>query len=70
MKNKYLVLYINLLGGFKSKTRIVDWSEQAFEKFEELTACAKWKVMQARLEGYDGDRPSLTLIDTSATQVC
>lgn len=49
---------------------VAEWTEDAFNKFEELTACAKWKVMIAKLERLVNGKPSLRLIDTSGKEVC
>lgn len=48
---------------------IAEWTEDAFNRFEELTACAKWKVMIAKFERFVNGKPSLRLIDTSGKEV-
>ena len=50
------------------------WSEEAIDAFEELTYCARWKVLLAKTVNYEktssGLRvPSLEMIDNNTTQV-
>lgn len=45
-----------------------DWTEEMFEKFEELSYCAKWKVVIAKPEQYVGNKPSIRLYDTSGSE--
>ncbi|WAR10175.1 TDRKH-like protein [Mya arenaria] len=41
------------------------WGERLFERLEELTHCAQWWRMLARLDGWVGNVPSVTLFDTN-----
>ncbi|WAR10199.1 TDRKH-like protein [Mya arenaria] len=41
------------------------WGDQLFERLEELTHCAQWWRMLARLDGWVGNVPSVTLFDTN-----
>ncbi|XP_071942396.1 tudor and KH domain-containing protein-like [Antedon mediterranea] len=45
------------------------WSEAAIDKFEELTYCAQWKPLMAKVLSYksteNGTLPSLELVDTN-----
>ncbi|KAL4233290.1 Far upstream element-binding protein 3 [Mactra antiquata] len=53
------------LAGVKSNG---EWSEAAFEKFECLTYCAKWKVLIAEAVNFTNSIPHLILMDTNGTQ--
>ncbi|KAH3753334.1 tudor and KH domain-containing protein-like [Dreissena polymorpha] len=44
------------------------WSDATFERFEQLTYCAKWKVIMAQLIAYEKDIASLVLYDTNKEQ--
>ena len=46
-----------------------EWSDEACLAFEELTHCAKWKVLSARTVGYDDDLPCIQLVDNAPDQV-
>ena len=37
--------------------------------FEQLTHCAKWKVLSARTVGYDHDLPCIQLVDSAPDKV-
>lgn len=45
-----------------------EWSEEAFNKFEELTYCAKWRVIMAKAEYFTDSIPHLSLIDTNGKE--
>ena len=45
------------------------WSKAAKKAFEELTFCAQWQVLMARVIRYCGDDPCVELIDTNNTEV-
>ena len=46
-----------------------EWSDEACLAFEELTHCAKWKVLSACTVGYDDDLPCIQLVDNAPDQV-
>ena len=45
------------------------WTEESIQDFEELSQCAQWAVMMAKIVGYkdtiNGKVPYLELIDTN-----
>ncbi|XP_045179125.2 tudor and KH domain-containing protein-like [Mercenaria mercenaria] len=46
-----------------------EWTEEAFNKFEALTYCAKWKVLQAKAVKFSsGTIPHVQLIDTNGSK--
>lgn len=53
------------LSGVKPKG---EWTEEAFNKFEDLTYCAKWKVLIAKAIKFTGSIPHLQLIDTNGSE--
>ncbi|XP_022085401.1 tudor and KH domain-containing protein-like [Acanthaster planci] len=48
------------------------WSEEAIDLFEDLTYCAKWKPLMARIVSYQqtstGTLPCIELVDTTGTE--
>ncbi|XP_038078365.1 tudor and KH domain-containing protein-like [Patiria miniata] len=48
------------------------WSEEAIDLFEDLTYCAKWKPLMARIVSYQqtnsGTLPCIELVDTTGTK--
>lgn len=46
-----------------------EWSKESTDDFEQLSHCAQWVSLMARVVKYDGDIPCLELIDTTGQTV-
>ena len=46
-----------------------EWSKEATDEFDQLTHCAQWVSVMARVLKYDGDIPCVELIDTTGQTV-
>lgn len=46
-----------------------EWSKEATDDFDQLTHCAQWVSVMARVVKYDGDIPCLEMIDTTGQTV-
>lgn len=51
------------LGNIKPKDG--QWSHAAYDLFEKLSFCARWKVLMARIVRYDNEVPCIELVDTN-----
>ena len=50
-----------------------DWADEDIDEFEDLTHCAKWKRLMAKIITYkttpNGTLPCIELIDTNQAEV-
>lgn len=53
----------------------IEWSDEAIDRFEHISHCAKWIPLMARVIGFESDQstrdvvPMLELIDTNSQEV-
>lgn len=52
-----------------SRCLVGEWSKDAIDEFDQLSHCAQWVSVMARVVKYDGDIPCLELIDTTGQTV-